>query len=98
MRPRNRKQELQQRDFDPNLFDFVPKNIWSEVYHGRWSELRRIQQLEFIVEILFLAVFIGGFAYSAYISNGDFAGLILAFGGVGIILLGYFFLLTRYIR
>jgi hypothetical protein len=28
---------------EPNLFDFVPKSVWREVYRGRWAELGAVQ-------------------------------------------------------
>jgi hypothetical protein len=55
---------------EPNLFDFMPKNVWREVYRGRWCELRPVQKAEFVVEIVFFTLFLGGFAYNAYIRDG----------------------------
>jgi len=40
---------------EPNLFDFVPKQVWREVYRGRWAELGAVQKAEFIVEVIFLS-------------------------------------------
>jgi hypothetical protein len=45
------------REPEPNLFDYVPKNVWREVYRGRWVELRGIQKAEFIVEVVFFVLF-----------------------------------------
>jgi hypothetical protein len=42
---------------EPNLFDFMPKNVWREVYRGRWRELRPVQKAEFVVEIVFFTLF-----------------------------------------
>jgi hypothetical protein len=82
---------------EPNLFDFVPKNVWREVYRGRWGELRPVQKAEFVVEIAFCALFIGGIAYST-IREGHWLNLVLSFGVVWIILGAFFYLLTRFIR
>ena len=83
---------------EPNLFDFVPKNVWREVYRGRWGELRRVQKAEFAVEIVFFALFLGGFAYNAYIREGHRLSLVLSFGVVWLILGAFFYLLTRFVR
>jgi hypothetical protein len=86
----------QRHESEPNLFDFIPKNVWREVYRGRWAELRTVQKVEFIVEIVFWSLFIGSFAYSSY-RGGHVLGLILAFGVVWVVLGGFFFLMTRYL-
>ena len=83
---------------EPNLFDFVPKNVWREVYRGRWDELRAVQKAEFVVEIVFLALFIGVFGYNYYIGEGQVLGLVASFGVVWLILGAFFYLLTRFIR
>ena len=56
-------------------------------YRGRWAELRTVQKVEFIVEIVFWSLFIGSFAYSSY-RGGHVLGLILAFGVVWVVLGG----------
>ncbi len=91
----NQKHDRRRYDPERNFFDFVPKNVWGEVYQGRWAELTKVQQVEFIIEVLFLVLFIGGFAYIAYLRGGDLAGLLVAAGVVGGILAIFFFLLTR---
>lgn len=83
---------------EPDLFPKVAKNVWREVYQGRWAELARIQKAEFIVEVLFFGLFTCGFSYFAYVRGGNWLGLIVTFGGVGAILGAFFFLLTRFIR
>ena len=85
------------RTREPNPFDFIPKNVWREVYRGRWRELRPVQKTEFVVEIVFFTLFLGGFVYSAYIREGYWLSLLLSFGVVWLIL-GAFFYLTRFIR
>lgn len=50
---------------EPDLFDYVPKSVWREVYCGRWGSLRPVQKAEFIVELVFFALFIG----SSFIST-----------------------------
>ncbi len=82
----------------PNLFDFMPKNVWREVYRGGWRELRPVQKAEFAVEIVFFTLFLGGFAYNAYIRDGHWLSLLLSFGVVWLILGVFFYLLTRFIR
>jgi hypothetical protein len=61
-----------------------------------WAELRTVQKVEFIVEIVFWSLFIGSFAYSSY-RGGHVLGLILAFGVVWVVLGWFFFLMTRYL-
>jgi hypothetical protein len=46
---------------EPKLFDVVPKNVWREVYRGRWNELRPVQKAEFVVEIVFSTLFVASF-------------------------------------
>ena len=87
-----------ERTSEPNLFDFMPKNVWREVYRGRWRELRPVQKAEFVVEIVFFTLFLGGFAYNAYIRDGHWLSLLLSFGVVWLILGAFFYLLTRFIR
>ena len=83
---------------EPNLFAFVPKNVWREVYRGHWDELRAIQKAEFAVELVFFALFIGGFVYNSYIREGYVLSLVVSFGAVWLILGAFFYLLTRFIR
>lgn len=83
---------------EANLFDSMPKNVWREVYRGRWRELRPVQKAEFVVEIVFFILFLGGFAYNAYIRDGHWLSLLLSFGVVWFILGAFFYLLTRFIR
>ena len=59
-----------ERTPEPNPFDFAPKNVWREVYRGRWPELRPVQKAEFVVEVVFFTLFLGGFAYNAYLRDG----------------------------
>jgi hypothetical protein len=82
----------------PNLFESWPVSVWREVYQGRWSKLRTVQQVEFVVEVLFLSIFCGAMAYGAYVRPGNMMGLALAFVTVGAVLGTFFFLLARSIR
>src|SRR5690242_1976052 len=86
------------RTREPNPLDFIPLNVWREVYRGRWRELRPVQKTEFVVEIVFFTLFLGGFVYSAYIREGYWLSLLLSFGVVWLILGAFFYLLTRFIR
>ena len=88
----------QKRSSTPNLFDFFPKNVWREVYRGRWAELRRIQKAEFIVEVVFFLLFIGSFASNSYLHEGNVLGLVLSFGVVWLVLGAFFLLLARFVR
>jgi len=83
---------------EPNLFDFMPKSVWREVYRGRWRELSPVQKAEFVVEIVFFTLFLGAFAYNDYIRDGHWFSLLLSFGFVWLILGAFFYLLTRFIR
>ena len=85
------------REPEPNLFDYVPKNVWREVYRGRWVELRAIQKAEFIVEIVFFVLFGGAIVRASYV-NSNLLGLFLSFGAVWLVLGVFFLLLTRFIR
>lgn len=82
----------------PNLLEGAPRNVWLEVYQGRWRFLPRIQKAEFIIEIAFAILFFGAFAYASYFRNGNGLGLLLAFGFVGAVLGIFFYLLSRSIR
>lgn len=76
---------------EPNLFDFVPKNVWREVYRGHWNELRPVQKPEFVVELAFFPLLIGCVVYNAYI-QGNVLNMVVSFGVVWL-LLGAFFVL-----
>ena len=76
----------------------MPKNVWRDVYRGGLRELRPVQKAEFVIEIVFFSVFLGGFAYNAYIREGQWLSLVLAFGVVWLILGAFFYVLTRFIR
>ena len=79
---------------EPNLFDFVPKSVWREVHCGRWGGLRPVQKAEFVVELVFFALFIGGFVYNSYIRDGNVLALVVSFGAVWLILGAFFYLLN----
>jgi hypothetical protein len=81
----------------PNLFDFVPKQVWREVYRGRWSELGAVQKAEFVVEVVFFVLFIGGLTYGSY-REGNMLSLVVWFGLGWVVLGGFFFLLSRFVR
>jgi hypothetical protein len=83
---------------EPDLFDFVPKTVWREVYCGRWRELRPVQKAEFVVEVVFFTLFLGAFVYNSYIRSGQVLSLVVSFGVVWLILGVFFYLLTRFIR
>lgn len=87
-----------ERTPEPDLFDFVPKSVWREVCCGRWGRLRPVQKAEFIVELIFFALFIGSFVYLDYLREGNVLALILSFGLVWLILGVFFYLLARSIR
>jgi uncharacterized ion transporter superfamily protein YfcC len=82
---------------EPNLFDFVPKNVWREVYRGRWSELRAIQKAEFGVEVVFFVLFIGSIIRISH-REGNVLSLVVGFGLVWVVLGGFFYVLSRYVR
>lgn len=56
-----------------------------------------VQKAEFVVEIVFVTLFIGGMAYSS-IPEGYWLNLVLSFGIVWLILGAFFSLLTPFIR
>ena len=87
----------QRPESEPNLFDFVPKNVWREVYRGRWAELRVIQKAEFIVEVVFFVLFTGSIIRISY-HEGNVLTLVVGFGVVWLILGGFFYALSRYVR
>jgi hypothetical protein len=82
---------------EPNLFDFVPKSVWREVYRGRWAELGAVQKAEFIVEVVFFVLFIGGLTFGSY-REGNMLNLMVWFGLAWLVLGGFFFLLSRFVR
>jgi len=82
---------------EPNLFDFVPKQVWREVYRGRWTELGVVQKTEFIVEVVFFALLIGGLSYGSY-REGNVLSLMMWFGVGWLVLGAFFFLLSRFVR
>ena len=51
-----------------------------------------------MVELVFFALFIGGFVYNSYIRDGNVLALVVSFGAVWLILGAFFYLLTRFIR
>jgi hypothetical protein len=83
---------------EPNLLNFVPKNVWREVYQGRWTELRKVQKAEFIVETVFCGLFFGGLSYLGLMREGGFVGFVVPFTAVGAVLAVFFWLLTRSIK
>jgi hypothetical protein len=95
---RNNRIHDPERTPEPNLFDFVPKSVWREVYCGRWGGLRPVQKAEFVVELVFFGLFIGGFVYNSYSRDGNVVGLVVSFGAVWLVLGAFFYLLTRFIR
>jgi hypothetical protein len=96
MRQTNRVQN-QLSASHPDLFDFVPKQVWREVYRGRWSELGAVQKAEFVVEAVFFVLFIGGLTYGSY-REGNMLSLVVWFGLGWVVLGGFFFLLSRFVR
>ena len=80
----------------PQLLGVARKNVWREVYQGRWTELPRVQKAEFIVEVVFCLLFCGGFLYLGFLQN--VLGFLLVFASIGTVLALFFFLLTRSIR
>ena len=86
-----------QSNEEPNLLGPVPKNVWREVYQGRWTELSRVQKVEFVVEVVFCAVFSSA-VILGYLYNHNAAGFLVIFTVIGITLALFFFLLTRSIR
>ena len=81
----------------PNPLDFVPKSAWREVYQARWQQLLRVQKIEFVIEVIFFLALFGGFIYGAY-AGGRLVGFGLVFGGVGLLLGAFLWLLSRKIR
>ena len=82
---------------EPNLFDFVPKSVWREVYRGRWAELVAVQKAEFIVEVFFFVLLIGSFVYHSF-RGSNLLSLGVWFGLVWLVLGGFFLLLARFVR
>jgi hypothetical protein len=88
---------MHSHEVPPNPLDVVPKSVWREVYQGRWQQLRRVQKIEFAVEVIFYLVLFGAFVYGAY-AGGRVVGFGLTFIGVGLLLGAFFWLLSRKIR
>jgi hypothetical protein len=82
----------------PNPLDFVPKNVWRELYQGRWQELTRLQKSKLAVEALFWSLFVVGLGYFNYVRPGHSLTLVLVYAAVAGILLAFFWTLTRFIR
>ena len=89
---------MHKREQSPNLLDFPPVSTWREVYQGRWSKLKTVQKLEFVIEVAFFTLFFGLVVYESYLRSANLAGLGLAFAIVGAMFGGFFFLLRRSIR
>jgi hypothetical protein len=94
---RVRESHHRSREPEPNVFDYVPKNVWREVYRGRSVELGTIQKAEFIVEIVFFTTLIGAIVRSSYL-HGNLFGLFMSFAAVWLLLGAFFLLLTRCVR
>ena len=90
--------EMRSDKHEPNLLDFPPRNVWREVYQGRWRELPNVQKIEFVIELAFCLMFIGRLTYFDYVRNGNLIAFALDFGTVGIALGGFFWLLRRNVR
>ena len=71
--------------------------MWREVYQGRWQQLATVQKIEFVVEVSFFLILLGGFLYGAYVGS-RLVGFALSFVGVGVLLGAFFWLLSRKIR
>jgi hypothetical protein len=82
---------------EPNLFDYVPKNVWREIYLGHWGQLTLVQKAEFFVEVVFFVLFIGSLVYHSF-HSGNLLSLSVSFGLVWLVLGGFFWLLARYVR
>ena len=83
---------------DPELFPSAPLSVWREVYNGRWGQLRRIQRVEFIVEVIFFFSFAGVCIYGGYVERGSLMPFVIGFLLVGLGLVTFFCLLTRSIH
>lgn len=81
---------------EPRLVNRVAVNVWREVYNGRWADLRIVQKAEFVIEIIFGLALCGWLLYFGFV--GNFTGTLLVWGTVLMILLSFFFVLTRFIR
>jgi len=86
----------QNTENEPRLVNPVALNVWREVYKGRWDDLRIVQKAEFVAEIIFGLVLCGWLLYFGFV--GSFTGTLLVWGTVLIVLLSFFFVLTRFIR
>jgi hypothetical protein len=85
------------REVPPNPLDFVPKSVWREVYQGRWQQLPKVQQIEFVIEVIFFLALFGGSLYGAY-AGGRLVGFGLTFAGAALLLAAFLWLLSRKIR
>ena len=88
---------MQSHEPAPNPLDSMGKYVWREVSQGRWQQLRTVQKIEFVIEVIFFLALFGAFLYGAY-SGGRLVGFGLAFVGVGFLLGAFFWLLGRKIR
>jgi hypothetical protein len=87
---------LENREDEPRLVNPVALNVWREVYNGRWADLRIVQKAEFVIEVIFGSVLCGWLLYFGFV--GSVPGTLLVWGTVLIVLLSFFFVLTRFIR
>ena len=88
---------MQSHEPAPNPLNSMGKYVWREVYQGRWQQLRTVQKIEFVSEVIFILALFGGSLYGAY-AGGKLASFGLAFVGVGLLLGAFFWLLSRKIR
>ena len=88
---------MHSHEVPPNPLDVVPKSVWREVYQGRWQQLRRVQKIEFVTEVIFFLALFSAFVYGAY-AGGRVVGFGLTFVGVALLLGAFFWLLSRKIR
>ncbi|HWR15623.1 MAG TPA: hypothetical protein VN577_12395 [Terriglobales bacterium] len=94
--PATRRRILQNSKNEPRLVNPVARGVWREVYNGRWADLRRVQKAEFVIEVVFGLVLCGWLLYFGFV--GSVTGTLLVWGAVLIVLLSFFFVLTRFIR
>ncbi len=86
----------QNAEDEPRLVKPVALNVWREAYNGRWADLRIVQKIEFVIEVIFGLVFCGWLLYFGLI--GSVTGTLVVWGVVLMVLLSFFFVLTRFIR
>jgi len=86
----------QNTENEPRLVSPVPLNVWREVYNGRWADLRVVQKAEFVIEVAFFLVFAGWSLYFGF--AGSVTGTLLVWGTVLLVLVLFFFVLTRFVR